>query len=100
MPPILVIDDDGPSRAARSALRRDGAVARTARHPAGASNGSRYDAMIADTCMLDAHNTARIHALMQGVPKARLVARARSGAMAAIDDAPDFQALADRLVAK
>ena len=27
MPPILVIDDDGPSRAARNALRRGGAVA-------------------------------------------------------------------------
>ena len=53
--------------------------------------------MIADTCLLDTHSTARIHALMQGVPTARFVARAQSGAMAAIDDAPDFQAMADLL---
>jgi len=53
--------------------------------------------MIADTCMLDAHSTARIHALMQAMPTARLVARARSGAMAAIDGTPDFQAMADLL---
>jgi hypothetical protein len=99
MPPILVIDDDSPSRAARSALRRDGAIARTSCLTADQAT-SRYDAMIADTCMLDAHATARIHALMQGVPRARLVARAQSGAMAAIDDVPDFQAMADRLVAK
>jgi hypothetical protein len=99
MPPILVIDDDGPSRAARSALQRDGAVARTSSAASG-QKAPRYDAMIADTCMLDAHGTARVHALMQGVPRARLVARARSGAMAAIGDAPDFDAMAIRLVAK
>ena len=97
MPPILVIDDDGPSRAARSALQRDGAVARISSQVAAEPRTSRYDAMIADTCMLDAHSTARIHALMQGVPKARLVARTQSGAMAAIDGAPDFQAMADLL---
>src|SRR5262245_63742941 len=79
MPPILVIDDDSPSRAARSALQRNGSVARTSRATAD-QKSSRYDAMIADTCMLDAHATARIHALMQGVPRARLVARAQSGA--------------------
>ena len=48
MPPILVIDDDGPSRAARNALQRDGAVVPTAPHAAGGANGSRYDAMIAE----------------------------------------------------
>jgi len=53
--------------------------------------------MIADTCMLDTHSTARIHALMQAMPTARLVARTQSGAMAAIDNAPDFQAMADLL---
>jgi len=99
MPPILVIDDDGPSRAARSALQRNGPVVRTSPRVAAERNTSRYHPMIADTCMLDAHSTARIHALMQAMPTARLVARARSGAMAAIDGAPDFQAMADRLVA-
>jgi hypothetical protein len=97
MPPILVIDDDGPSRAARSALQRGSAAVRISAQVATDPKTSRYDAMIADTCMLDAHSTARIHALMQGVPKARLVARTQSGAMAAIDDAPDFQAMADLL---
>jgi hypothetical protein len=92
MPPILVIDDDGPSRAARN-----GAVARTSPRLTAGPNASRYNAMIADTCMLDADGTARIYALMQGVPTARLVARSQSGAMAAIHDAPDFQAMADRL---
>jgi hypothetical protein len=97
MSPILVIDDDGPSRAARSALQRDGAVARISSQVATDPKTSRYDAMIADTCMLDANSTARIHALAQGVHTARLVARAQSGAMAAIGDAPDFQAMADLL---
>ena len=53
--------------------------------------------MIADTCLHDAHSTARIHALMLGPPMARFVARSQTGAMAAIHDAPDFQAMADRL---
>ena len=97
MSPILVIDDDGPSRAARNALQRDGAVARISSQAATDPKTSRYDAMIADTCMLDAHSTARIHALMQAMPTARLIARARSGAMAAIDGTPDFQAMADLL---
>ena len=97
MPPILVVDDDGPSRAARSALRRGGAAVRTSPRVAAERNTSRYQAMIADTCMLDTHSTARIHALMQAMPTARLVARARSGAMAAIDGTPDFQAMADLL---
>ena len=70
MSPILVIDDDGPSRAARGALQRDGAVARISSQVASNSKTSRYDAMIADTCMLDANSTARIHALAQGVPTA------------------------------
>ena len=97
MPPILVIDDDGPSRAARNALRRGGAAAGPRRASRPSTNTSRYHAMIADTCMLDAHSTARIHALMQAMPTARLVARTQSGAMAAIHDAPDFQAMADLL---
>ena len=52
--------------------------------------------MIADTCLRDAHSAARIHALILGSPTARFVARSQTGAMAAID-APDFQAMADRL---
>ena len=97
MPPILVIEGDGPSRAARSALQRGGTVVRTSPRAAADHNTSRYHPMIADTCMLDAHSTARIHALMQAMPTARLIARARSGAMAAIDGTPDFQAMADLL---
>ena len=39
MPPILVIDDDGPSRAARNALRRDGAAVRISPQLAADPNG-------------------------------------------------------------
>jgi len=91
--PFLVIDDDGPARAARMALLRGGAAARRS-DPAGANE---RHAMIADTCMRDAASTARIRELMQGAPTARFVARSHTGAMAPIRDAPDFQAMADRL---
>jgi hypothetical protein len=99
MPPILVIDDDGPTRAARKALlRRNGAVARSSSRLAADARAPDYDAMIADTCMHDTHSAARIRALMLGPPVARFVARSQAGVMAAILDTPDFQALADRLV--
>jgi hypothetical protein len=91
MPPILVIDDDGPTRAASTA------VIRTAPRLSARASAPGYDAMIADTCLHDTHSTARIHALMLGPPAARFVARSQTGAMAAIHDVPDFQAMADRL---
>ena len=100
MPPILVIDDDGPARAARKALlRQDGAGLRISpRPPAGASAPGARLAMIADAWLRDTPSTAQIHELTQGAP-ARLVARSQGGLMA-IHDTPDFQAMADRLAAK
>jgi DNA-binding NtrC family response regulator len=103
VPPILVIDDDGPTRAARSALlQQDGADLRIAPRPRAGANapGARCEAMIADAWLLDTPSTAQIHELMQDLPAARLVARSQGGVMAAIHDTPDFQAMADRLAAK
>ena len=100
MPSILVIDYDGPTRAAsRAVLRRSGAAVRTSPRLLADANvrGARYDAMIADTCLLDTDSTARIHALMLGPPVARFVARSQAGVMAPIHDTPDFAAMADRL---
>jgi hypothetical protein len=83
MPPILVIDQHEPTRAARAALRRGGAAG--------------CDAVIADTCMIDIGSTARVHALTRATPAVLLVTCSRTGVMAPIHDAPNFQAMADRL---
>jgi hypothetical protein len=61
-------------------------------------SGARYDAVIADACMLD--TTPRIRKVMADGPGTQLIAISNDGAATAICDAPDFQAMAVRLRAQ
>jgi hypothetical protein len=100
MPPVFAIDDDGPARAAHAALRRRDNPLAVPGSRLRANGATAYDAMVADVCMLDAKSTAKIRELMQRQPATLLVAITRGGTIAPISDAPDFLAMADRLVAK
>jgi hypothetical protein len=98
MPPFLVIDHDGPTRATREALRqREISLAVSG---LGTNGAASCDALIADACMLDETNMSKIRELALLSPSAQLIAISREGAIASIDGAPDFRALADRLAAR
>jgi hypothetical protein len=98
MPPFLVIDHDGPTRATREALRlRELGSAVTGKSLNGAAS---CDALVADACMLDEANMSRIRELAVASPSAQLIAISREGAIASIERAPDFGALAGRLAAR
>lgn len=98
MPPFLVVDHDGPARAAHEALRRrDFGITFSARSPRGATP---YDAVVADACMRDAAKISKIRDLLQCQPAAHLITIASNGAVAPVQDAPNFRALAGRLVAR
>lgn len=81
MRPILVIDGGD----------------RTQFMPVPDRSAPRYDAVIADACMLD--TTPRIRDVMASRPTAQLIVVANDGAVAPICDVPDFRALAARLTA-
>jgi hypothetical protein len=91
MPPFFVIDDDGPTRAAREALRQ--------RATHGLCMSTACNAVIADPCLLDADDT-EIRALAACDPAAQLIAISRDGALASIHDAPDFPSMAGRLATR
>jgi hypothetical protein len=98
MPPFLVIDHDGPTRATYAALRRrDFGITFSSHSPRGATP---YDAVVADTCMRDAIKISKIRDLVHCQPAAHLIAIASNGAVAPVQDAPNFRALAGRLVAR
>jgi len=96
MPPFLVIDHDGPARATREALRlREIGMAFS-----GTNGTATCDALVADACMLDETSMAKIRELALLSPSAQLIGISREGAIASIDGAPDFRALAHRLAAR
>ena len=98
MPPFLVIDHDGPTRAAHAALRRrDFGIPIADLSP---RSVTPYDAVVADAWMLDAANISKIRDLVDCQPTAHLIAISSSGAVAPVQDAPNFRALAGRLASR
>jgi hypothetical protein len=88
MPQFFVIDDDGPARATREALRQNGKL------PMTGPGTSSCDAVIADPCV------RATSALAACDPAAQLVTISREGAIASIHDVPDFPSMAGRLTKK
>jgi hypothetical protein len=89
MPLFYVIDDDGPARATREALCQPDINLTI--QGLGTNGAATCDAVVADACMRGANGTT---------PTAQLVAISRAGAIALIQDAPDFRTMAGRLATK
>jgi hypothetical protein len=95
MPLFYVIDDDGPARATREALCQPDINLTI--QGLGTNGAATCDAVVADACMLGSNGAAQIRAPAAHPSAAQLVTISRAGAIALIQDAPDFRTMAGRL---
>ena len=98
MPLFYVIDDDGPVRATREALRQPDINLTI--QGLGTNGAATCDAVVADACMLGSNGVAHMRARAGCQSVTQLVTISRAGAIALIHDAPDFRTMAGRLATK
>jgi hypothetical protein len=98
MPLFYVIDDDGPARATREALCQPDI--NLSIQGLGTNGAVTCDAVVADACMLGSNGAAHLRAPAARPSMAHLVTISRAGAIALIQDAPDFRTMAGRLATK
>jgi hypothetical protein len=98
MPLFYVIDDDGPARATREALRQPDINLTI--QGLGTNGAATCDAVVADACMLGSNGAAHMRSTNGTTQAGQLVTISRAGAITLIQDAQDFRTMAGRLATK